>query len=211
MHKLFKSIKFLFEFIRCFPHLIIFYLHKNNSIIRSDIIRSLTILKKDFNITVGFIYLLAFHKPFRNIFYFRIGLLKYLLNIFCPEISTLIIRKEQIIGEGFFIWHGFATDIRTISIGKNCTIYQQVTIGNFNGYATIQDNVTIYPGAIIIGDVTIGNNTIIGANATVFCDVPDYCTVFPAPCKIMKWSLKNAGTKPFSIDDKKNMTQLDYQ
>ena len=186
MYNILKNIKFLFEFIRCFPHLIIFYLHKNNSIIRADIIRWLSILGKTYSVPIGLIYLLAFYKAFRNIFYYRIGVLKYLLNIFCPQISTLIIQTEHI-GEGLFIWHGFATGITAKSIGKNCTINHMVAIGNANGYPTILDNVRILAGAIIVGDITIGNNSTIGANATVFSDVPDNSTVFATPSKIMKW------------------------
>jgi serine O-acetyltransferase len=143
-------------------------------------------LGKSYNIPIGLIYLLAFYKAFRNVFYYRIGSLKYLLNIFCPQISTLIIQTEQI-GEGLFIWHGFATGISAKSIGKNCTINQMVAIGNSNGYPIILDNVRIQAGAIIVGDITIGNNSTIGANSTVFTDVPDNCTVFTTPCKIMKW------------------------
>ena len=62
-------------------------------------------------------------------------------------------------------------------IGKNCTIYHQVTIGNDNkkleNVPTIGDNVTIYPGAKIVGKVKVGNNCVIGANAVVVKDVPD--------------------------------------
>lgn len=189
MYIVLKNIKFFFEFLRCFPHLIIFYFHKNNSIIRADIIRWLKVLGKSYNVSIGLIFLLAFHKAFRNIFYYRIGVLKYLLNIFCPQISSLIIQTEKI-GEGLFIWHGFATGIGAKSIGKNCTINQMVVIGNSNGYPTILDNVRIQAGAVIVGNITIGNNSTIGANATVFVDVPDNCTVYPPNCSIMKWKCR---------------------
>lgn len=188
MYNLLKSIKFIFELLRCFPHLIIFLIHKNKPMISADIIRWREVLGKHFTIPVGLIYLLAFHKEFRNLFYFRIGTLKYLLNIFCPGLSSLFIESDQKIGEGFFIWHGFATGINSNSIGKNCTINQQVSIGNFKGYPTILDNVTIYAGAVIIGNITIGNNAVIGANSTVFRDVPDNCTVYPPSPNIMKWN-----------------------
>jgi serine O-acetyltransferase len=193
MYSILKNIKFLFEFLRCFPHLIIFYLHKNNSLIRADIARWQDVLNKSYSPPVGLIYMLAFHRAYRNIFYSRIGSLKYVLNIFCPGISTLLIHTEQI-GEGLFIWHGFSTGIGAKSIGKNCTINQQVTIGNSNGYPTILDNVRIQAGATIVGNITIGNNVTIGANSTVLTNVPDNSTVFPAPCRIMKWNTKNIHT-----------------
>lgn len=62
-------------------------------------------------------------------------------------------------------------------IGKNCTIFHQVTIGNdyrkLENVPVVGDNVIIYPGAKIIGKVRIGNNCEIGANAVVVHDVPD--------------------------------------
>lgn len=68
-------------------------------------------------------------------------------------------------------------------IGKNVTIFHQVTIGQGKGGApTIGDNVYIGAGAKIIGKVTVGNNVKIGANCVVFMDIPDNCTVvLPKP------------------------------
>ncbi len=77
-------------------------------------------------------------------------------------------------------------------IGKNCSIFQQVTIGEdlktANVAATIGDNVLIGAGAKIIGNVFIGNNVKIGANAVVVDDVPDNCTVVGVPARIVKRS-----------------------
>lgn len=181
-----KNIKFFIEFIRCFPHLVIFNLNKNKSIIKADITRSMEILNVKYSIPGGLIYLLSFQKPFRNLFYYRIGDLKYILNLFCPQLTSLVIQTP-IIGEGFFIWHGISTTIGAKSIGKNCTINQQVTIGNNDGYPTILDNVRIHAGAIIVGDITIGNNVTIGANTTVYKDVPENCTVFNESSRVLKW------------------------
>ena len=63
-------------------------------------------------------------------------------------------------------------------IGKNCTIFHQVTIGEGRGGApVIGDNVFIGAGAKLIGHIKIGNNVKIGAGAVVACDVPDDATV----------------------------------
>jgi serine O-acetyltransferase len=187
MFNLLKNLKLSLEFIRCFPHLIVFLLHKNKKVIVSDVERWLSKLEKNYPVPIGLIYLLSFRKEFRNLFYFRVGNIKFFLNIFCPRVESLIISESQSIGEGLYICHGFATGITSRSIGKNCTIFQQVTIGNTDGYPTICDNVTIYAGAIIIGNVKIGNNSIIGANSTIYKDVPDNCTVFPENSRGMKW------------------------
>lgn len=69
-------------------------------------------------------------------------------------------------------------------IGKNCTIFQQVTIGSNmlkdsrgKGTPQIGDNVYIGAGAKVIGNVRIGNNCRIGANCVVTQNVPDNTTV----------------------------------
>jgi serine O-acetyltransferase len=91
-----------------------------------------------------------------------------------------------IIGYRFMIWHGFSTIINAKSIGNNCTIYQQVTIGNWNGTPKIGNNVTIFPGAKVIGNITVGDNVKIGANAVVSKNVPENCTVVGVPAFIVK-------------------------
>lgn len=64
------------------------------------------------------------------------------------------------------------------SVGRNCTIFHQVTIGETRGGAPrIGDNVIIGAGAKILGKITIGNNVSIGANAVVVHDVPDHAVV----------------------------------
>lgn len=72
-------------------------------------------------------------------------------------------------------------------IGKNCVIFQHVTIGSNLipgskgfGYPTVGDNCYIGAGAKIIGAVTIGNNVRIGANAVVHRDVPENSVVTAA-------------------------------
>jgi len=69
-----------------------------------------------------------------------------------------------------------------VVLGKNVTIYQQVTIGQRNPEdirgAVIGDNVLIGAGAKILGNVHIGNNVRIGANAVVVTDIPDNAIVY---------------------------------
>lgn len=101
--------------------------------------------------------------------------------------SSLQINATSI-DERFYIVHGVSTAIGADSIGKNCCIYQNVTVGSSKvGRPTILDNVTIYAGATIIGKIIIGNNVVIGANATVFKDVPDNCVVYPPLSSIVKF------------------------
>ncbi len=82
--------------------------------------------------------------------------------------------------------HGFSVMCIAQSIGKNCTIYQQVTVGNSGGhYPTIGDNVSICAGAKVLGGVKVGNNVTIGANAVVTKDVPDNAIVAGVPARVI--------------------------
>ena len=84
-------------------------------------------------------------------------------------------------------------------IGKNCTIYHQVTIGsnmlidsNHLGSPTIGDNCLIGAGAKIIGNITIGDNCRIGANVTVSTSLPANSICFAGkPVVIQKENLVN--------------------
>ena len=77
-------------------------------------------------------------------------------------------------------------------IGKNCVIYQNVSIVKKNGLtaqsaAVIGDNVRIYANACIIGDVKIGDYAIIGAGAVVTKDVPEKAIVVGNPAKVLRY------------------------
>jgi len=86
--------------------------------------------------------------------------------------------------------------VRDVVIGKNCTIYQNVTIGKKkfgfieNKNTTIGDNVTIFANACIIGNINIGDNAIIGAGAVVLKDVPENAIVAGNPAKVIKYRNK---------------------
>lgn len=72
-------------------------------------------------------------------------------------------------------------------IEKNVVIYQQVTIGQNHGkYPHIGKDVIIYAGAKILGEVYIGDNSIIGANAVVISDVPKNTIWGGIPAKELK-------------------------
>jgi len=146
-------------------------------------------MNKDYKMPFSIIYLMMFHHQFRNLFYNRIGSNNVFLKILFPPMSSLTIATTKI-GGGLFLPHGYSTAIGAASIGRNCSINNNVTIGTYgkNRHPIILDNVTINAGAVIFGDITIGNNVIVGANAVVNTNIPDNCTVFPHPSKIMKWS-----------------------
>lgn len=92
------------------------------------------------------------------------------------------------IGRRFWMEHYNGVVIGQDSIiGDDCIFYQQVTIGQKNDqYPIIGNNVTIYAGAKIIGDISIEDNVIVGANAVVLKDIPANSIVAGVPAKIIR-------------------------
>ncbi len=75
------------------------------------------------------------------------------------------------------------------SIGENVAIGSHVTIGGNYGSGSVPklgNDILIAPGVCILGDVKIGNNCILGANAVVLKDVPDNTVVAGIPAKEIK-------------------------
>lgn len=78
-----------------------------------------------------------------------------------------------------------------VQIGKNCSIYQNVTIGvkapkdaEQKKYPKIGNNVYIGANSLIIGNIRIGDNVVVGAGTLVNKDVPDNAIVYGNPMKI---------------------------
>ena len=96
------------------------------------------------------------------------------------------------IGRRFFIDHGVGVVIgETAIIGDNVLLYQGVTLGGTGlekgkRHPSIGNNVVIGAGAKVLGNITIADNTYIGANAVVIRDVPVNSTVVGVPGRITK-------------------------
>lgn len=98
------------------------------------------------------------------------------------------------IGGGLSIPHPNGIVIHPSSvIGVNCLIHQQVTIGIKRGEAgapVIGGHVDIGAGAKIIGNITIGEHALIGANAVVTRDVPPFAIMGGIPAKVIGFTQK---------------------
>lgn len=132
-----------------------------------------------------------FHnKPeYRSLVFFRLGHVR-ILKILYPAQKCLFFEVgSECIGEGLILQHAFSTIINVEKMGRDCQIWQNVTIGKDRpgGKKPVIGNcVKIFSGAVVIGDIIIGNNVSIGANAVVNKNVPDNCTVVGIPARIVK-------------------------
>jgi len=99
------------------------------------------------------------------------------------------------LGAGFFIDHGMGVVIgETAEIGADVTIYHGVTLGGTSlekgkRHPTIGDRVVIGAGAKVLGNITIGNDSRIGANAVVVRSVPENSVVVGVPGQIVRRSV----------------------
>ena len=174
-----KFIYFLFSI----PHILCFIIYRNIiPDIKSDLIRfsGQKAQTKDFIIQMR-------KKEYRNVFYYRLPfILRHILNLILRREQSCLLHTNSI-GEGLFIQHGFSSIIVAQKIGKNFGFNQNVTVGwSKKGKPIIGDNVRIYTGAVVAGNIKIGNNVTISANSVVTIDVPDNSFVIGNPCTIYK-------------------------
>lgn len=102
-------------------------------------------------------------------------------------LTGIEIHPGATIGHGFFIDHGMGVVIgETAEIGSDVTLYHGVTLGGTSlnkgkRHPTIGDRVVIGAGAKVLGAITIGDDTRIGANAVVVKPVPANAVVVGVP------------------------------
>jgi serine O-acetyltransferase len=116
-----------------------------------------------------------------------VPILPRLIAALARAVTGVEIHPAAAIGPGLFIDHGMGVVIgETARIGEDVTLYQGVTLGG-TGFATgkrhptIEDNVTIGAGSTLLGPITVGHGSKIGAGSVVIHDVPPLSTVVGNP------------------------------
>ncbi|ORV34877.1 serine acetyltransferase [Mycolicibacterium confluentis] len=122
-----------------------------------------------------FAYLSGALAEFRTLVHFRLRSAgwptRLLLRMLYRPAPTLTLEADSI-GPALFIQHGVATIVTAKSIGSQCWINQQVTIGyDAAGRPTLGDRVRVGAGAVVVGPITLHDGATVGANATVVDDV----------------------------------------
>ncbi|MFZ2891341.1 serine O-acetyltransferase [Sulfuricurvum sp.] len=116
-------------------------------------------------------------------------------------VTNIDIHPGATIGRRVFIDHGFGVVIgQTTIIEDDVLIYQGVTLGGVSLVAgkrhpTIKSGVVIGAGAKVLGNITIGANSKIGANSVVVREVPDNSTAIGIPAHVIQ---KGRDKDPFS-------------
>lgn len=186
-----SSILFYVGVVKIIPQIMIFWALPKDHIFNDDLRNWIKITdgidcRSKTSLTRKFARYFIQMDEIRNLFYYRVRCAR-IFSILARPKDTLYIATLGI-GPGLFIQHGFATIIMAKSIGRNCWINQQVTIGytDRTSAPVIGNAVTIGAGAKVLGNITIGDNVTIGANAVVVRDVPSNCTVVGAPAYIVR-------------------------
>lgn len=134
------------------------------------------------------VYLLMVYPELRSVFYWRLGKLAKFCFFWMPgRVNLHLVSNPRQVGGGFYVGHGWGTVVNAKRIGKNFRVSQNVTIGSRNcKESVIGDNVSVWAHAVVLGDITIGGNTQIGAGAVVVKSVPENSVVVPAKSMIIK-------------------------
>ncbi|HEY9197904.1 MAG TPA: serine acetyltransferase [Gammaproteobacteria bacterium] len=125
-------------------------------------------------------------------------LVSVLLLVRIARVPGVEIRAVNEIGPGFMTFHPHDIVIGAgAKVGRNVTIYNGVTLGAksfeelddskdvLSDYPTIEDDVTIFTGAKLIGPITIGRNSVVGANSVVLESFPPDSVIAGVPARIV--------------------------
>ena len=138
---------------------------------------------------------LSNHRVAHFFYRIKLKLLARIISGWGRHFTGIEIHPAAKIAHGVFIDHGAGVVIgETTEIEEGVVIYQGVTLGGKGDgtvkgekrHPTIKKNAVIYAGVKILGNITVGENAIIGAGSVVLHDVPDNATVVGVPGKVIK-------------------------
>ena len=121
----------------------------------------------------------------------RLKLLGRVLSQVARSVTGIEIHPGAQLGPGFFIDHGMGVVIgETAEVGAEVTLYHGVTLGGTSlqkgkRHPTLEDRVVVGAGAKVLGAITIGHDSRIGANAVVVKPVPPDSVVVGVPGEIV--------------------------
>ena len=156
--------------------------------------------------TYSGLHALFFHRIAHFLYTLHVPVIPRIINQVSRLLTGIEIHPAARIGKRFFIDHGMGIVIgETTEIGDNVTLFQGVTLGGTGKekgkrHPTLGNNVVIGAGAKILGNIKIGENSYVGANAVVLDDVPDNCTVVGIPGRIVRLEGKRVSSPVATFD-----------
>jgi serine O-acetyltransferase len=140
---------------------------------------------------------IGLHRLASGLYRAKIPFLPRMLGELCRWLTGIEIHPGARIGKRVIFDHGMGIVIgQTAIVGDDVIIYQGVTLGGMNlelvkRYLIIENYVVIGAGAKVLGNITIGEGSRIGANSVVVESVPPHSTVVGIPGKV-----KSGGVEP---------------
>ena len=134
--------------------------------------------------------------PFCQIYRFWLEFINHRLAI---KLGLTI--PKNVFGPGLcIVHHGIVVVSEKAQVGRFCRIHPGTCIGDYNGAPCLGDYVYIGPGAKLFGNIHIGNNVAVGANAVVNSSFEDNQTIGGIPARRLstKNSLEN-GVFPYTV------------
>ena len=137
------------------------------------------------------------HRIANKLYYKGWKKLSRVINGISSFLTKTDIHPACTIGRRVFIDHAIGVVIgATAIVEDDGLIYQGVTLGGVSldkgkRHPTVKSNTVIGSGAKVLGNITIGRNSKVGANSVVVCDVPDNSTAVGVPAKIIRRDNKN--------------------
>ena len=200
MSNKFKTLLAAFNYPRTLPVYLCVLCSKQKNLIKMDIERWNKIDGISFGFFKSLNWYMTYKKEFRTLIQHRLKHPSYsaaaiihfaIARMLWKPMESLYIYTKDI-GGGFYIQHGFATIISAKKIGKNCRVYQQVTIG-YKGTESpvLEDNVSVTCGAKVLGELTMHSNSLAAAGAVVVKDVPANAIVAGVPAKVIGYKDEN--------------------
>ena len=121
----------------------------------------------------------------------RLRLIARMLSQCARFLTGVDIHPAALLGRRLFIDHAAGVVIgETAIVGSDVTLYQGVTLGGTGKghgkrHPTVRDGVFIGNNANVLGDITVGENSRVGAGSVVLSDVPPNSTVVGVPAHII--------------------------
>ncbi len=129
------------------------------------------------------LHAILWHRINHRLWQWKLRLLARWLSQVAKFLTGIEIHPGATLGQGIFIDHGTGTVIgETAEIGDGCTLFHGVTLGGTGKeqgkrHPTLENNVTVGAHAQVLGAITIGEGSVVGAGAVVLDNIPPFCTV----------------------------------